>query len=253
VFSVVVKTETLDRKFDTCAISSHDLEPALRKFGAHLRRKALAKYKAQDFEPLAPATVDKRAEKGIAGLEKKLHKDLRSAVRRARSKNAVPRGMLARLLGAKPVEDGTHLNTRGVRNRQSVLAAYQKRHGRSAGQGIYSEGLSGIYLADRVDLSPLTLKQMVSLTTRENRAVSKAIGKPILGNLPNSLKVEIEGTAVTLASRVHEHWTAAHNEGATVGKGAKLPKRETIALDADDLDVFAAILKEHHLEAFQET
>ena len=237
MFSVVVKTENLDRKFDTLALAARDLRKPLGQFGGYLRKKAIAKYQAQAFAPLARATLEKRAGKGLQSLEGKLHRDLKKAIARARAPGQ-PKGLLAQLLGGSiGAQDLSALDTRGVRNRMAVLAEFQRRN------------RPGGTLAQRADLKPLSLKQVAGLNAREARAVSRTVQGPILGKLATSLVVEVEGGSVTLASRVKGHWTAVHNEGGTAGHGATIPQRETIVLEESDLDVFEEILVEHHLLA----
>jgi hypothetical protein len=233
MFSVVCNIDGLVRKFDTLADSAADLERPLRMFGSYLRKKALARYKAQDFPGLATSTIEKRAQKGLRTLERKLNRDLRKAIGRARVEDA-PKGILGRLFG-RNIPDPGALETRGVKSRIAVLAEFQKRH-RPQGE-----------LAARTGLKPLSIKQLASLGNREDRAVAKAVGGPILGRLPQSLVVTVGEGSVTLESRTHEKWTEAHNKGGAVGHGAVLPKRETVKVDATDLDVLGEILVEHHL------
>lgn len=238
MFSVVVKTERAERKFDTLALRARDLDPPLGKFGSHLRKRALERYKAQDFVPLAPSTIEKREQKGIQKLERKLHRDVRRAVARARA--GAPPGLLARLLGASTAADPSVYEGRAVKNRLAVLAEFQHTHRR------------GGDLVARTDLTPLSFKQQLSLSGREQRALANEVGRPILGKLPGTLVIEKGRGTVTLASRTRTGWSDVHNEGGTAGQGAKEPKRETVAIDESDLDLFEALLVEHHLVAFEE-
>src|SRR5262249_25960681 len=135
-------------------------------------------------------------------------------------------------------EDVLSQGTRGVQNRMSVLAEFQQ-HKRTS-------------LKDRVQGQRLSLKQQVSLGQREARAVMKAVGRPILGGLPNTLVVHVGLGNVTLTSRTREKWSKAHNEGATVGHGAQLPERRTILVEESDLRVLESILKDHLLLPFEE-
>jgi hypothetical protein len=243
VFSVTVKTDTLDRKFDTLADSAHDLETPLRIFGeARLKKRALERYKAQAFAPLAEGTVMHRAQQGMKSLERKAQGEVRKALKRDRqSRQGAPRGTLEKLFGGKSslaTEDIISSQSRGVQNRIAVLAELQK-HKRTS-------------LKQRAQGQPLSIKQRASLGQREARAVMKAVSRPILGGLPRTLVVIVDGGKVTLRSATHEKWSAAHNEGATVGRGAHLPARETIKLEDADLEVLASILKDHFLLPFDD-
>ena len=224
-------------KLETAALEAQDLSIPLRILGSRLKRRALERYKGQAFPPLAASTLEHRASKGMASLEGKLRRDVRRAKQREASKRSPP-GFMAKLLGAS-VGDVAVGESRGVQNRVAALLEFQRRHRRG-----------GLYYA--AGGKALSLKQHASLTERETRAVARAVGGPILGQLPRTLQVVIEEGSVTLRSRTHEEWSSAHNEGATVGHGAKLPQRETVTLDDSDIEFFITVLKEHHLMPFQE-
>jgi type II secretory pathway component PulJ len=239
--TVTVNIDGIEHKFKTLASQAQDLNSPLRRFGAYLRKKALERYKAQNFAPLATSTMENRAQAGLKSVERKLHRDLRRAVRRANRKGD-PKGLLAQLLGAPKVDLGSASKSRGVQTRLAVLAEFQRGHRR------------GGDLSKRTDLRPLTFKQLASLSAREQRGVEKAVGKPILGGLQKTLTIEIGPASFTLKSKTAHEWSAVHNEGGSAGHGAKIPKRQTIPtqLDAHELAVFTEILKEHHLLAFEE-
>lgn len=220
MFSVAVNIDGLVTKMDTLALSARDLDEPLRRFGAYMRKKAIAKYERQNFAPLADATVMARARGGRKSLEGKLYSDVRKAQRRQAAR-------------------GERDKSRGTANRLAVLAAYQEQ------RGFKRAGIASGVLAE------LTFKQALSLGAREDRAITRAVGKPVLGGLPRTVGFEVRGGSMTLASRTHEKWTAAHNEGATVGHGAKLPERRTIEVEGVDLVVLQSILKSHLLLPFQ--
>lgn len=235
MLTVLVDIDGVEHKFDTLAHLSSDLAPVLRRFGAHLRRRAADRYAAQDMEPLAAATVAKRAQRGLRAFESKLTGDVRRAQRKTQEQ--APRGVLARLFGLGGARD-IGSGSRAVQSRLAVLAEFQARHGRRT------------ELAARGGLKPLSFKQTLSIGAREDRAVAKAVGAPILGKLAGSLVVEVDGANVTLTSRTKGEWSAVHNDGGTAGRGARIPQRETIKIEEQDLELFAELLKEHHLAAF---
>lgn len=242
-WSVSVELDGLNWKCDTLADTAADLEVPLRILGAHLKKKALARYKAQAFAPLAQATIEKRALGGLRSLEHKLKRDVRRAFKRARLARGPARGGLLQQIFSSAAarhaaDDALGQSTRGVQNRLAVLSAFHQRHGKHLGLKELAEGRA------------LTLKQQQSLDEREARAIGKAIGRPILGGLDKTLVVEVEHGAVTLRSATHQEWSEAHNAGATVGHGAKLPQRQTVKLEQDDIDFFLSVLKGHLLVAF---
>jgi hypothetical protein len=240
MISVQVSYEGVERKFDTLAETAQDLTPALKRMGGYLKHRAMARYAAQDFPGLADSTVRHRALKGLHSLERKLERDVQKAKRRGhearRDAGLAPRGAVARALARLTLGDMLERqavnSTRGVQNRQAVLDEFRRQNfGGEAGK-------------------KLTEKQSASLGARAQRAVAKAVGGPILGQLPRTLKVRIENGSVTLESKTHQEWSEAHNEGLTAGHGAKMPVRATIKLDAQDLDIFRGILIEELLIPF---
>ncbi len=239
MFAVVVNIDGLIRKFDTLANSADDLNKPLKQFGGYLRKRALERYKAQDFVPLAESTIKKRAGKGLRSMNKKLLRDVRGALKRARSKRA-PRGLIEKLLTSKAVQHSLDnvidSQAKGVRNRLAVLSAFQGQH-----RGI--GGVSRLELA--ADAKPLSIKQLAGLGSKTDKAVAKAVGKPILGGLAKTLKITVDSGTVTLTSLTHQTWSDAHNAG-----DGHNPKRETIKLEESDLDVFGTILEEHFLLPF---
>lgn len=241
MYSIVIVLDGLERKIDTLAEFAEDLSKPLAMLGARLKAKALERYKAQAFAPLAAATLEKRIAKGLNSLESKLKSDVRRAYKKSRESRA-PRGLLERILTPREVlratEDAISSQSKGVKNRTAVLAEFQRRYRKS------------LDLKDMVQGRALTIKQSESLTARTRRAVTKALSKPILGGLDRTLTVKVDFGSVTLRSATHETWSAAHNEGTAVGNGAQLPKRETIMIEQDDLDYFVEVLKEHMLLPF---
>lgn len=232
---VTVNVDGLNRKFDTMAIGAADLEKPLKIFGGYLKAKAKRKYAEQNFEPLAESTLQKRMHKAMAIVERKLHRDVKRAFKRAR----LARGESGKSGAAGLLQDALGVNTRGVQNRLAVLAAFQRKRGARIGLKQLAEGRA------------LTLKQQVSLDARTSRQVDRTVNGKILGGLDKTLVVIVEGGTVTLRSATHQEWSEAHNEGATVGHGAREPQRETIKLEPSDLDVFESILKAHLLLPFE--
>lgn len=248
MFTVQVEVDGAIHKLDTLAESAADLEKPLRYFGEHLQRRALERYKAQSFAPLAEGTIDKRAQKGLQIMEGKLRRDLARAQGRARKlagADKAPRGLLGTVLSklgaGGATADASATTTRGVANRQAVLAEFRRRHGMHAMKGGRSR------VVESAGLKSLSLKQMQGLSMRTVRQVASTVGRPILGGLPQTLEVEVGPGIVTLRSRTREEWSDVHNEGGTAGHGAVIPERKTIEVDSSDLDVFVSILRTHLL------
>ncbi len=243
MLSVAVEVDGAIRKINTCALEASDLEKPMAIFGGYLKKKAKAVFEAQNLAPLADSTMKARAQRGLHKLEVKLQGDLRKASARA-SRTRAPRGLLAAILGAPGMTSAIEGETKGVKNRTAVLAAHQQLHVQRVSQKRKEGGFLRIVGAQK-----LTVKQQSSLAARAQRAVAKEVGGPILGKLPKTLHVIVEGSRMTLIEGTHEEWTDIHNRGGTAGHGAKMPKRETlpVSVDQKDLDVLIGILKDHVL------
>jgi hypothetical protein len=243
MFTVAVDVGGAVRKLETLAVSVEDLERPLKIFGDYMKRRAMERYQAQNFEPLAEATVHGRVKKGLASMESKLKGDLNKAVKRS-AKRRPPRGLLERVFASgagRGIDTALGSMSRGAKNRLAVLTEFTQRH--RAGKNRMEAAADG---------KPLTLKMQQSLAVRTMRAVSKKVGKPILGKLPETLEAQVSGAVMTLASRTTRHWTEIHNEGGQAGSGSKIPKRETVTIEDSDLDVLVALLKAHMLLDVQE-
>ncbi len=238
-YTLIVNTEGIDRKFDLVINKASDIDGPMRRMGAHLKQKALAKYKAQAFQPLAASTLKERAQKGLSRMESKLQKDVGKAYKRQNGGVQMQKGFLASALAAIAGEPGGALlggQSRGVTNRLAVLSEFQRRHRKGSSVLMTYSG------------KPLSIKQLSSLDARTERSVSKAVGKAILGRLGDSLQVTVGFGNVKLESRTSGTWSAVHNDGGEAGHGAKIPKRETLKLDEEDMRVLEELLKEHLLE-----
>lgn len=248
MLSLTVNVEGALRKIDTAALAAEDLHKPLAIFGGRLKKRAVGRWQAQDFPPLADATVKKRAERGLQKLGQKLEADLKKATGRAQRERA-PKGLLAAIIGAPGMTSAVTQETRGEKNRRAVLQEFQRLHVKRVSGQMKGNGFQRV-----MGGQALTLKQQVSLAGRAQRAIAREVGKPVLGQWPRTYHVMIEGHRLTLVAATHEHWTQVHNEGGAAGKGAKEPPRPTIVLDKYDLDVFVDILREHCLHPLvQET
>jgi phage gpG-like protein len=225
-------------KLDTIATSADDLSPAMKTFGEYMKRRALERYRQQDFEPLKEGTIGNRAAKGLASMESKLRGDLKKAIKRGGGQRP-PRSLLERVFGGagqRGVDTVLGSSSRGAKNRLAVLVEFTQKHRQGKNRLEAAAGAKG-----------LTLKQQQSLAVRTVRAVSKSVSRPILGRLPETLEVQVNGSTMTLASRTGKHWTAIHNEGGRAGRGADIPARPTIFVEQSDLDVLISLLKSHML------
>lgn len=245
MFTLTVEADGLFRKFTTLAGAADDLRKPLKQWGHEKMAEIKAIYAAQEFAPLAQSTIQHRAERGLRTLENKLAYDVRKALKRARiarEKDQAPRGLISRVLASRKTtrieQDILSSQTRGVQNRTAVLAEFHRQHHKSKEKASFS---------DRLSLKQLTVKQMSSLDDRTARAVARQTGKPILGGLNRTLKMEVVPGGVKISSLTKYHWSEVHNSGGTGNKGASIPERKTIELTEKNLDRLGEILVEHHL------
>jgi phage gpG-like protein len=246
VLTVEVNTEKGVRRLRTAALIAADLEEPLARFGGYLRKKAIARFEAQDFPALSDATIKHRAAAGLKTLEKKLVQDLTKAKRRDQ-KSRAPKGLLAQIFASGAVDAAMAPDSRGVKNRTAALAEFQRLHIKRVSSKRLESGFERAMGA-----KPLSLKGQASLAARAGRAVARAVGQPILGNLPRTLSVLADGDTMRMVEATYGEWTEIHNRGGSAGKGAQEPKRETVVLETHDLDVLASILEDHCLAPFLE-
>lgn len=108
-----------------------------------------------------------------------------------------------------------------VENRKRVLEEFKRIEG-----------------GGKLDESLLKPKQAAKLQERIGRAQKKA-ERP-LGRLASSIKSEIKRDTLIVFSEVE--WAGAHNDGATVGHGAKLPQREFLTIEEEDLEALESFI-----------
>lgn len=209
----------LERKMQLTIDAAKDLREPFREFGAYLRKKADAKIKGQAFLPLAKETIEARLghryqNRLIRTLENKLNRDKNKAIKRGAKQTTIAR---------------------------KIMMLQEFRRWTSLGTDSTSQGSAKEAIEKGLKTTTLRAKDAFRLKRRIDK---QTIGEhPILGKMANTLKVE----ALKTRLRVYSVWSPskAHNEGLTVGHGAKLPKREFLHLDPEDMDVLKDILSKH--------
>ncbi len=234
MLNITVNVDGLEQKIKTTAILAEDLDEVLHKFGGYLRKRAIERINAQNYSPLAASTLKNRAAKGLHKLELKLASDVRKAVKRDRA----PKGLIAKTmvaLGARAMESGAPAG-KGTQNRAAVLAEFRR---------IHRMGDSG--LSAKSSGKQLTLKQAASLSARTGRAITKAMNKPILGQLNRSPITDVTNGILTLTAATQTHFSEIHNEG-----DEKNPKRVMILLEEADLTILKSMLVEHCMSGWDD-
>lgn len=229
---------------ETAAEHATFLDKPLKLFGEYLKKKAGDRLKAGNFAPLSSGTTHARVLKGLARVESKLHIDLRKAVKRATTAQLGEQSVLNKMIrsvggGGKFVPE----DTKGTRNRTAVISEFQRRNRR---QGLHGKFSTRSQIAESAQ--KLTLKQHASLTNRTRSAIKKAVSKQILGRISQILEVKVDYGDVSVKSKSTKEWTEVHNTGGTVGHGSKIPQRQYLLVEEDDLAILEGLIKEHVLE-----
>lgn len=84
-------------------------------------------------------------------------------------------------------------------------------------------------------------KSVKNLRQRHARATTKAQGRT-LGRIASSIKSKVAKYSVTVFSEIP--YSAVHNDGGTAGHGAKIPQRQFLDVDDDDLKVLAGLIED---------
>jgi phage gpG-like protein len=211
VFSLEIDVGGVRRTFTSFVENMRDLDPALQAFGRYLLKKWR---KPKSFAPLAAATIAHRESSQAAATEAirkiqlgRLRKKLVREMRRAKAKSS----------GA------------AVAQRYAVLKEFDR---------IVGGGGAGVSLLS----GPDGAKASKSLRGRIERAGGKSSSK-ILGRLPAANKMQVKSGALTAGSTVD--WAHAHNEGLSVGKGAKLPQRTYVTVEEEDMNVLVNLVVDY--------
>lgn len=250
MLDIVVDVEGALHRIETSALVDEDLEEPLARFGGYLRAKSLKKFEQQDFTPLSAATLKKRAAGALRTMGAKLERDLGKANKRADAMaRRTPRGLLGAILGSVSVPI-IATQTKGQTNRKAVLDEFRKTYIKRRSKA--ESGAGGFQRA--TGATKLTAKAQLSLAKRVSKAVQKAMDAPILGKLPKSEHIVVEGNKMMVVERTKGTWSDVHNKGGAGGHGAREPKRETMApITKEDLDVLRGLLKEAWLIKWEAT
>lgn len=202
-------TSGLRQRLIAFAASAKHLDPALAAFGKYLLKRF--KSPQAGWPPLAQSTLESREQRQAASTEAirqvqmaKLRTKLKRDVRRAKAK-----------LG--PVAQA---------NRYAVLKEFERLLAGGRADNSLLTGEDGAKLAKK-------------LHARIGRAGGKAVSK-VLGRLPASSKSMLSKHTLLVGSTVP--WAESQNEGLSVGKGAKLPKRTWVELLPGDVDVLVQLV-----------
>lgn len=207
------------REIDTVASSLSDLTFPLEQWNKYKRREVQRRFDAGGpgwpdkaggkMGPPTATEASAQSEKVKQVADELLRTKLRAELRRAQRKYARGRG-----------------NAKTMERRYAVLKEFE----RVAAGG-------ELRLGDTADAR--LDKSVRGLRDRHARASSKAKSRP-LGRVAASIKSKVQKYSVEVYSNIP--WAGAHNEGDTVGHGAKLPKREFLTLSDEDVSVLLMMI-----------
>jgi phage gpG-like protein len=218
VIRLYVNTSEGERLIETVATSLEDLQLPLQMWNKYFRQKVQEKFaasgpgwaptlRAQATEKSGEATKDAVSQFADDMLRRKLRRELQRAAKK-----------YARGSGSK----------KAMERRYAVLQEFE----RIAAGG---EMRLGSTIDARLD------KSVRGLRERHGRAVSKAQGKP-LGRVASSIKSKLTKYSVNVFSEIP--WSAVHNDGGVAGHGAKIPQRQFLDIDDDDVKMLAQLVED---------
>lgn len=208
------------RSLDLAIDSLKDLGPIFGRYIKWLRPEIDKVFQQQGpgWAPLAQATLDDRKMRLEAVAEK-----IRSgSMNNLRRKLAGEQGRVA-----KRLEKRQRLMDYSQKGRK-LLASAERALARQKTIGAeFERRAAGVFGPVDKDTAKATKKLGERIGRREARAEAKIQAferGDLLGAIANSIGYEVQGSTLTVFS--HIGWAGAHNDGATVGHGARLPERK---------------------------
>lgn len=211
------------RTIDTMATRLEDLALPLEQWNKYKRKQVQAIFDAggpgwpakagAQHGPQTASQADATAAKTKALADNILRIKLRAELRRAQRKHARGKGNESK-------------SAQTMARRYAVLKEFE----RLAAGGDPTKGMTGDAKLD---------KSVRGLRERHARASVKAASRP-LGRIAQSIRSKLEKSTVSIYSTIP--WSSAHNEGATVGHGAKLPQRQFLDVTETDTAVLLMLI-----------
>lgn len=211
------------RTIETMATRLEDLTLPLMQWNKYKRKQVQGIFDAggpgwpakagAKHGPQTASQADATAAKTKALADNLLRIKLRAELRRAQRKHARGKGNEAK-------------SAQSIARRYAVLKEFE----RLAAGGDPTKGMTGDAKLD---------KSIRGLRERHARASAKAASRP-LGRIASSIKSKVERSTVTVYSTIP--WAGAHNDGATVGHGAKLPQRQFLDVTEADTAILLMLI-----------
>jgi phage gpG-like protein len=204
-----VRAEGAEKLMQGLVYRASDVKPVLRRWVGYMRKHARKRFDELSGPPLAPSTAEK-----YAGT---------------RTSNVTAAGNV-RASYARTLEAQLRKKRTGEMN----LAELRR---------LARGGSSAFSLSEAQDKSIERLRKRLEQARKTGKRVGgnrrKIERHKLLGRLVGALQGSVTRATAILRNRVR--WSAVHNEGGTAGRGASIPKRETLTILAEDVSVFAEI------------
>jgi phage gpG-like protein len=224
MLTLSINVDGIQRKIKTLARTAKDLEPALKIFDRYYRARVDQRFASEGpgWPPRADSTEAKSGQRerqahALAAhqLKRKLTKELKRALRRQR----LGKGTAA-----------------AAERRYLVLKEFERQ-------------VAGGILGEQAGADRRLEKSIVGLRARKARADAQASGR-VLGRMASSMFSKIAQGTLIVDSKIP--WAGSHNEGDTVGHGARLPARPFNYLEEIDVEVLTEVLIRRMLVAVGE-
>lgn len=198
-----------ERMLQQIVLSARDAMPTFRRWVGFMRKQARARFKKLSGPDLAPSTREKYEQTRTAAVT------ARGNVRASYARNA--EAQLRKKAGGE------------------MTIAELRRLARG--------GSTAMSLAEQQEASIERLRKQLDRARSTGKRVGgdrrKIDRHQLLGRLSTALQGQIKGAKAILENRVP--WSGVHNEGGTAGKGARIPKRPTLLILAEDCATLAQI------------
>lgn len=219
--TLTVNTEGAEHKIQAIVDSLEDLKPALAAFNLYKRKQVQEIFDAEG--PGWLATKREQSDNHADVAEKRIaaSKQLADQMLRKKLKRDVQRAQKRELKGKGTAE--------AVARRYAVLKEFE----RLAAGGSPTYGTTGDAKLD---------KSVHGLRNRMQKAHTKVANRK-LGRMASSIQSKLTKYDLTIQSIIP--WSQAHNKGATVGHGAKLPQRQFLDITDQDIKMLIQIIEDH--------
>lgn len=224
---IEVQDGPLRRKCKAWIDTSKDVSPILRRIGA-----AIKKDSAERFAAGGPGWAPRKASTELKRTgEAQQLREQQTTQKRAQSKVLVKLRRDFRRAKKKFSEDA-------AQRRYEIIKEFER---------YIAGGRADVSLADKFSASK-TLKRTME---RLDRQLKRDSGR-LLGKMSGANQAKLDGKSVVVRNMARNkkgvRFSAAHNEGAVVGHGAKLDKREFLSITPDLADTFPRIVQNFYLE-----